>query len=91
MSLPKVYANEFDKVINNNRDVYYEENNNSINIEKLKSYFDENGYVNRLEVNFKLKNGDKRCKLVLCKSNYFVTLDNEKVYFDDIVSYEIKK
>ena len=91
MSLPKVYANEFNKVIDNNRDVYYEENITNNNIETLKSYFDENGYVNRLGVKFKLRNEDKECKLVLWKSNYFVTLDNDKIYFDDVISYEIKK
>lgn len=94
MRLPSVYANKIDKKIDNNTNYYHGENSfkNNKDISLLKSFFDNRGYVNRLSVSLVLKDG-KRVdeKLVLCKNDCFVTLDNKKIYFDDIIDYEIKK
>ena len=90
--LPSVFANKIDKVIKNNSDYFRGDNEvkkNSLN--ELKSYFDKRGYVNRLLVEIETDKGKKLEKLVLCKNNYFVNISNEKIYFDDIVNYEIKK
>ena len=93
MSLPKVFVNKVDRKIDNNREVFYDEESQyqRKDLEELKSYFDENGYVNRLGVTIVTKEGSKDYKLVLCKSNYFVSLSDEKIYFDDILDYSIKK
>ena len=54
--------------------------------------FDSNGYINRLRVVFTLKDGKKIDeKLVLCKSNCFITLNNKRILFDDSQDYDIKK
>ncbi len=91
MKLPSVYANKIDKDIKNNTDVVHSERKVTKDLGALKKEFDNNGYVNRLKVYLKTKDGSKEEKLVLCKDNYFVTINNEKIYFDDILDYEIKK
>ncbi len=90
MELPKVYANPIDNEIINNQKIFYEEEEH-VDLLDLRKQFDENGYVNRLPVILSTKDGEKECKLVLCKKDYFVTLDNERIYFKDILSYNIKK
>lgn len=92
MKLPNVFANKIDKQIHNNCEFCYgnsEEKKQDLSL--LKSYFDSNGYVNRLKVYFKLTQGEVGTKLVLVKDDYFVTIDNQKIYFKDIISYDIKK
>ena len=61
------------------------------NLSTLKKEFDNNGYVNRLKVLIRTKDGSREEKLVLCKDNYFVDINNEKIYFDEILDYDIKK
>jgi len=94
MKLPSVYANKIDKNINNNTDYFHGEKESLRNkdLSILKNYFDNRGYVNRLHVVLKMKDGQVRDeKLVLCKKDSFVTLENKQIRFDDITDYEIKK
>ena len=91
MKLPNVYANKIDKDIKNNTEFVYNERTTHKDIGDLKKEFDHNGYVNRLNVLITTKNGSKNEKLVLCKDNYFININNEKIYFDDIIDYQIKK
>ena len=57
----------------------------------LKSCFDSRGYANKLNVEIETKGGRRNEKLILCLKDCFVNIDNKKIYFDDIVDYEIKK
>lgn len=93
MKLPSVYANKIDKDLKNNTDYFRGEKNvKQRDLGELKSLFDSNGYVNRLRVMFTLKDGKKVDeKLVLCKCNCFITLNNKRILFDDIQDYDIKK
>lgn len=92
--LPSVYANKIDKEIKNNTE-YYRGDEKIIkkkDLRELKSCFDRKGYANKLSVMLEMKDGSKRSeKLILCIRDYFVNIDNEKILFDDIVDYEIKK
>ncbi len=90
MKLPSVYANKIDKEIKNNTEYVYNERK-AKDISELKKEFDNRGYVNRLHVIIDTKDGKKDEKLVLCKDDYFVNIRNEKIYFKDIIDYEIKK
>ncbi len=92
MKLPSVYANKIDKPINNNallfrgdRDVKRKD------LGELKRCFDSKGYANRLSVIIETKDAKQLEKLVLCMRDYFVNIDNKKIYFEDIINYEIKK
>lgn len=93
MSLPSVYANKIDKVFNNN-DVLYREDlskNETRDIRELIRYFDSKGYSDRLKV--KLYYGDNTEsieRLILYKGEYFINIDNNKIYLKDIVNYEIQ-
>ena len=91
MKLPSVYANIIDRQLNNNTDYFRSRDDRMVDLTKLKSLFDRNGFGDRIGVEIKTKNGSSFEKLVLCKYNYFVTIDNKKIFFDDIVEYKIKK
>lgn len=94
MKLPSVYANKIEKDIKNNSDYFYGDRNNVKvrDLRELKNEFDNKGYVNRLRVILTMKDGSKRDeKLVLLKNDGLINLSNEKIYFEDIVNYEIKK
>lgn len=92
MKLPSVYANKIDKVIKNNTDIVFgDRNTKKKDLTELKMCFDSKGYANRLNVLIETKNGKKLEKLVLCVRDYFVNIDNKKIYFNEILDYEIKK
>lgn len=91
MKLPSVYANKIDKVIKNNTEFYRGDREVRKDLRELKACFDNRGYANRLVVEIETKDGNRLEKLVLCKNNYFVNINNEKIYFEDIVNYTIKK
>ncbi len=93
MKLPSVYANKIEKDIKNNEDYFRGDKSTKVkDLRELKGMFDSRGYANRLPVSLTLRDGRKVSdKLVLCKSNCFINLNNEKINFDDIVDYEIKK
>ncbi len=93
MKLPSVYANKIEKPIKNNDEYFHGDREVKVkDLRELKSQFDGRGYVNRLPVKLKLKDGRQIDeKLVLVKNDYFINLNNEKIYFDSIVDYEIKK
>lgn len=93
MKLPSVYANRIEKDINNNVSYYHGDRASlSKDLRELKSMFDGRGYANRIRVKFEMLDGRIReDKLVLCKSNCFVNLNNEKIYFKDIKNYEVIK
>ena len=96
MKLPSVFANKIDKVIKNNDDYYrgdYESKTELVNKNSydLKNYFDKNGYARKLLVEIRTKEGMSLEKLILCKDKYVINIDNKKIYFDDILDFEIKK
>lgn len=93
MSLPGVFANKIDKVIKNNDDYYHEDRNKIINrdVRELSRYFDRSGYTDRLVVKLDYKDGKSKIeKLVLFKGDYFVNIDNNKIYLKDIINFEIQ-
>jgi len=91
MELPKVYANMIDKKINNNVNFYRSDNKSAVDLYKLRNLFDRNGFVDRVEVDIKGKDGWSSEKLVLMKNDYFININNKKIFFDDIIDYKIKK
>lgn len=93
MSLPSVYANKIDKVFNNN-DVLYRDDLNkreTKDVRGLIRYFDSKGYSDRLKVKlYYVDNTDSIEKLILYKGDYFINIDNNKIYLKDVVNYEIQ-
>ena len=91
MKLPSVYANVVGKQINNYSNYYRSRDDVSVELSNLMALFDRNGFGDWNYVEKKTCDGVKLEKLVLCKNNYFVTIDNRKIYFDSILEYKIKK
>ena len=93
MDLPNVYANKIDKVFNNN-DVLYREDSNNKNVRNIRDlirYFDSKGYSDRLMVKLYYCDYTESIeKLILYKGDYFINIDNKKIYLKDIVDYEIQ-
>ena len=94
MKLPSVYANRIDKKINNNDEYYRNNVRDEVEVSDLnvlKRYFDKNGYANKLVVKLYYRdNKNSMEKLILCREDYFVNIDNKRIYFKDIVNYEIQ-
>ena len=93
MKLPSVFANKIDKEIKNNEDFYYGDRKIVSNkeVESLRDYFDSMGYAHKLEVDIETNDGIRNERLILCKKDYVINIDNEKIYFKDIIGYKIKK
>lgn len=93
MRLPSVYANKIERKINNNTEYYIGSDDGAKpkDVSELKKYFDHNGYVNRLRVSIKTNTGLSNEVLILCKDDYFININNRRIYFKDILDYEIKK
>lgn len=94
MELPSVYANKIDKSINNNDDVYRSDNSKKMEFRdarELIRFFDRSGYTDRLGVKlFYSDNTDSVEKLILFRNDYFVNIDNKKIYLKDIINFELQ-
>lgn len=91
MVLPKVYANKINKNFDNNSDYFRSRDEVTVDLSKLRALFDRNGFGDRIFVKIKTRDGWNLEKLVLLKNNYFININNKKIYFDDILDYKIKK
>ncbi|MBQ8659243.1 MAG: hypothetical protein IJ475_00185 [Bacilli bacterium] len=92
MKLPSVYANKIDRKIDNNEEYYRAgRDTKRKNVSDLRSYFDRNGYVNKLNVLITTDRGTREEKLILYRSDHFVNINNDRIYFKDIIDYDIKK
>jgi hypothetical protein len=91
MKLPRVYVNKIDKSFDNNNSYYRNSIESKVDLYKLRTLFDRNGFADRVSVDMKTNNGWNSEKLVLLKDNYFVDINNKKIYFEDILDYKIKK
>lgn len=92
MSLPKVFANKIDKKIDNNIEFFHGDRSvKKKDISDLRVYFDKNGYTNKLLLDITTKDGVSSEKIILYRNGYLVNIDNKKIYFEDILDYDIKK
>ena len=94
MELPSVYANKIDKSINNNDDIYRSDNSKKVvfrDVRELIRFFDRSGYVDRLSVKlFYSDNTDSVERLILFRDDYFVNIDNKKIYLKNIINFELQ-
>lgn len=89
MKLPNVFANTDIRTIDNNDSSCVA--CNGIDKSLLRSYFDNDGYVNKLNVIIRTKDGYSSERLILYRDNYVVNIDNKKIYLDDIIDFQLKK
>ncbi len=91
--LPKIYKNEITKNINNNKEYCYlknqEETTQSIE-DKIASIFNGMGYSYNIPVTIKTKDREYQTSLVAKTKTNLITLDNDTIKIDDIISLDIK-
>lgn len=96
--LPKIYQNNIDKRINNNREVYYSfsNNNNSVNVNcsninsTLDDIFNSDRAIYNIRVIINTNNKVYDTYLVARTSTYLLTINQERIPIKDIVSVQIK-
>ena len=95
--LPKIYQNKIDKNIFNNKEKcyvetngYIEESNNEINI-SLDEVFSGLGYSYNIPLIIKTKEKEFKTSLIAKTKKNIVTIDNEVIPIDEIISIKKKK
>lgn len=90
--LPKVYKNEINKIINNNKDkclvttenkVIKKENINEISLDDI---FNGIGYSYNIPLNIKTKTKEYNTSLVAKTNNNVITIDNDIIPINEIIT-----
>lgn len=93
--LPKIYQNEINKHINNNKKIHKINNKdiecNYLVKDVLDSIFNTKGYVFNKEVIIKTNDNLYDTYIVSKNNNYLLTIDNDKIDIDDILYMKRKK
>ena len=105
MKKPKVFANEFDKNINNNQKVFDINSDNATHsdrqmktndtynnltvMEKISKLLNRNGYIFNVDVIIITKDKDYHTKIAGKVDNRLITLDNDIIKIDDIIDLKI--
>lgn len=87
MDKPKVFVNNINKEINNNKEEYYYKGEVfDVNVkEKINELFLRNDFVYKNKVSITLKNNNNYVvDVVALKNNELITLDGNKINIDDI-------
>ncbi len=93
-NLPKVYASPINKLINNNKDVFYSTENipktpSNLNIpQKINQIFANPHHVYKSNVHIKTLDNDLETTIVGKTSTNLLTLNGEKIPLNDIVDIE---
>ena len=99
--LPRIYQNDINKKINNNKKTYHLKYNNneevvvtSMNNEDVNkvidSIFNTTGYAFNINVIIKTRNKTYDTSLIAKRNGYILTLDNDRIRIDDIISIKRK-
>ena len=97
--LPKVFHNKIDKKFENNRSVYYSNNNyekdRSIDtrtvMQKINDIFSSSNYVYKANVEITLKDKKVIKRIIGRNKNYIITMDNDLIPINDIVDIKSTK
>lgn len=102
--LPKIYQNDINKKINNNKTTYRLKNSNieensdrslkeMTNIEVnevIDNIFNTTGYAFNIKVIIKTNSKTYNTSLIAKRNGYILTLDQDKIKIDDIISIKRK-
>jgi len=101
--LPSIFQNDKASLVENNEKVYYSMYKNSYNKkneeikqenvfvkEDIINFVNSNRYLYTKEVIIKTKNKTYDTRLAGVKNNELLTLENDKIPLDDIISFKIK-
>lgn len=96
--LPKVFHNKIDKKIENNRSVFYSNNEyreetgdaRSV-LQKINDIFSSPNYVYKANVEIILKDRKVTKRIIGRNKNYIITMDNDLISISDIVDIKSLK
>jgi hypothetical protein len=97
--LPKVFHNKIDKNFNNNRSVYYSNNNYEEDrnidsrtvLQKINDIFSSPNYVYKANVEITLKDKKVTKRIIGRNKNYIITMDNDLIPISDIIDIRSTK
>ena len=96
--LPKLFQNEINQNINNNKNIFYSRNveddyeNDTINIrQKINDIFSSINYVYSAKVDIFFDSSVKTTKIIGRNKDYLITIDNERIYISDIKDIKLNK
>lgn len=97
--LPKVFHNKIDKKFDNNRSVYYSNNNYDDNtitdtrtiLQKINDIFSSSNYVYKANVEITLKDKKVTKRIIGRNKNYIITMDNDLIPINDIMDIKATK
>lgn len=97
--LPKVFHNKIDKKFDNNKNIYYSNNNYNTKVkdtrnvvQKINEIFASPNYVYKANVEITLKDKKVTKRIIGRNKNYIITMDNELIPVTDIIDIKsIKK
>lgn len=95
--LPKIYQNDINKTINNNKKMCYVDKNNRKNIslnqmtnteinDFIDHIFNTTGYAFNTNVMIKTKDNLYHTSIIAKMNNYILTMNEEKIKIEDIIS-----
>ena len=97
--LPKVFHNKTNKKFNNNRNVFYSNNNYNENdandprtvLQKINEIFSSPNYVYKANVEITLKDKKVAKRIIGRNKNYIITMDNDLIPINDIIDIKSLK
>lgn len=97
--LPKVFANPFNKKVNNTQEIFYGQNKQIVEtrgytlndiIKKINSIFNSPNHVFKSKVIITTKDGEKEEILIGKTSNSILTIDGKVIRLSEIIDIEKK-
>lgn len=96
--LPKVFHNKIDKKFDNNRSIYYSNNNYTEEVkdsrtvlQKINDIFSSPNYVYKANVEITLKDKKITKRIIGRNKNYIITMDNDLIPITDIIDIKSVK
>lgn len=93
-NIPHVFANPFDKKINNQKEIYYgksenlERQNPIVRNKDINKIFSSPNYIYKKKVLITTNNGAQEKIIIGRTNNYLLTNNNEKIYINDILNIQ---
>ena len=92
---PHVFVNKIKKNLTNNETLFRSSNPELVKKEgvdvraKIREIFNNRNYIYKADVTITTKEGQVNKRIVGYKDDYLLTIENEKILFNDIIDIEV--